>query len=189
VQDVLRTPGQPLDAATRAFMEPRLGRDLAAVRVHTDQRAANSARAVQARAYTVGQDIVFAENTFEPSTDAGRVLLAHELAHSVQQRHGGGAPPLDDRHSPHEESARGAARSIARGHAVQTVLPPSGIGLARSPDDERAKAVAEAEALIARMNKEEREEEEKNQAEETRRDETLGGRQKTLSLLSEDPKF
>jgi len=189
VQDALRTPGQPLDAATRAFMEPRLGHDLAAVRVHTDQRAADSARAVQAQAYTVGQDVVFADHKFERSTEAGRELLAHELAHSIQQRQGIGSPPVDDRRSPHEESARAAARSIAQGHAAHTVMPASGIGLARSPDDERAKAVAEAEALIARMNKEEREEEEKDQAEEARRQAKLPGRSTTLSLLSDDPRF
>src|SRR5689334_12553794 len=58
VHDVLRAPGQPLDTATRAFMEPRFGHDFSRVRVHTDSPAAESARAVEALAYTVGQDIV-----------------------------------------------------------------------------------------------------------------------------------
>src|ERR1041385_5790965 len=59
VHEVLRSPGQPLDASTRAFMEPRFGRDFGDVRVHTDGKAAESARAVNARAYTVGNNVVF----------------------------------------------------------------------------------------------------------------------------------
>lgn len=86
VYDVLRSPGQPLDASTRAFMEPRFRHDFSAVRVHTDALAAESARAVSARAYTVGSDIVFARDQHRPRTDSGKRLLAHELAHVVQQR-------------------------------------------------------------------------------------------------------
>ncbi|TVR78168.1 MAG: DUF4157 domain-containing protein [Rhodospirillales bacterium] len=85
VHDVLRAPGQPLDADTRAFFEPRFGHDFSRVRVHTDARAAGSARAVNARAYTVGSDIVFTQGAFAPGSRAGRQLLAHELAHVVQQ--------------------------------------------------------------------------------------------------------
>jgi Domain of unknown function (DUF4157) len=85
VHEVLRSPGQPLDPATRAFMEPRFGHDLSHVRVHTDSRAAQSAEAVAARAYTVGQNIVFAAGTYAPNTDTGRRLLAHELTHTFQQ--------------------------------------------------------------------------------------------------------
>ena len=84
VHDVLRWPGRPLDAATRASMEARFGHDFSRVRVHTDDRAAESARAVRALAYTVGQDIVFGRGQFAP-TPAGRRLLAHELAHTIQQ--------------------------------------------------------------------------------------------------------
>ncbi|HEX4611065.1 MAG TPA: DUF4157 domain-containing protein [Urbifossiella sp.] len=85
VQDVLNTPGQPLDATTRAFFEPRFGRDLSAVRVHADPEAADSAAAVRARAYTVGSHIAFAAGRFAPDTGAGRSLLAHELTHVLQQ--------------------------------------------------------------------------------------------------------
>jgi len=84
VDEVLRSPGQPLDAGTRAFMEPRFGHDFSRVRVHTDARAAESARAVNALAYTVGQDLVFGQNQFQPTTRSGRKLLAHELTHTVQ---------------------------------------------------------------------------------------------------------
>jgi hypothetical protein len=85
VHAVLRSPGRPLDAQTRAFMEPRFGYDFGRVRVHTDERAARSAEAVNARAYTVGADVVFAHQQFTPATAMGRRLLAHELAHVVQQ--------------------------------------------------------------------------------------------------------
>jgi hypothetical protein len=80
--------GQPLDLATRTFMEPRFGRSFSRVRIHTGERAAESAKAVNALAYTLGSDIVFARNQFAPQTRAGRELLAHELTHVVQQRRG-----------------------------------------------------------------------------------------------------
>jgi hypothetical protein len=86
VHEVLNSPGQPLDPATRALMEPRFGHDFSHVRVHTDARASESARAVNALAYTVGRDVVFAEGRYEPNAEQGRKLLAHELTHTIQQR-------------------------------------------------------------------------------------------------------
>jgi hypothetical protein len=85
VHEALRSPGQPLDVSTRAFMEPRFGHDFSGVRVHTDARAAESARAVDALAYTMGRDIVFGAGQYVPGASAGRRLMAHELAHVVQQ--------------------------------------------------------------------------------------------------------
>lgn len=82
---VLRSPSQPLDGAVRQEMEPRFGRDLSGVRVHTDERAAESARAVGAAAYTVGNDVVFGRGRYNPQSAAGRELIAHELTHVVQQ--------------------------------------------------------------------------------------------------------
>src|SRR5207245_8354207 len=79
VHDVLSSSGQPLDAGTRAFMEPRFGHDFSRVRVHTDARAAESARAVNALAYTVGRDVVFGSGQYEPGTSEGRRWMAHEL--------------------------------------------------------------------------------------------------------------
>jgi hypothetical protein len=92
VDEALRAPGQPLDQATRAFFEPRFRYDLSQVRVHTDEKAAASARAVGALAYTVGPHIAFAANRFAPSSDRGRHLIAHELAHVVQQSQGASVP-------------------------------------------------------------------------------------------------
>jgi hypothetical protein len=85
VYEALRSPGQPLDAETRAFFEPRFGHDFSGVRVHIDARAAESAQAVNARAYTMGQDIVFDKQEFAPEIAQGRQLIAHELTHVTQQ--------------------------------------------------------------------------------------------------------
>lgn len=85
VQSVLRTSGQPLDSATRAFMERRFGHDFGRVRIHADSQAAESARAVKSEAYTVGDDVVFGAGRYEPALPRGQQLLAHELTHVVQQ--------------------------------------------------------------------------------------------------------
>lgn len=85
VNQVLNSPGRALDAPTRSHMEPRFGRDFSGVRVHTDSRAAESARAVDAHAYTVGQHIVFDHGKYDSDSRGGQHLLAHELAHTVQQ--------------------------------------------------------------------------------------------------------
>ena len=85
VHEVLSSPGQPLDAATRTYFEPRFGHDFSHVRVHTGASAEQSARDVNAHAYTVGHDMVFDAGRFVPGTDAGRRLIAHELSHTIQQ--------------------------------------------------------------------------------------------------------
>jgi hypothetical protein len=85
VHDVLRAPGEPLDAPTLRFFEPRFGQDFSRVRVHADSKAAQSARAVHARAYTFRREITFAPGEYNPATSEGRELIAHELAHVVQQ--------------------------------------------------------------------------------------------------------
>jgi hypothetical protein len=88
VQAALRSPGRPLDSATRAYFEPRFGHDLSRVRVHADAPAGAAARGIGARAYTLGSDIAFAPGEFQPTTENGRTLIAHELAHVVQHDRG-----------------------------------------------------------------------------------------------------
>jgi hypothetical protein len=89
VKDVVGSGGgAPLDKDTRGFMESRLGADFSNVRVHTDATASESARSVQAYAYTVGTDVVFQSGKYEPESDSGKRMLAHELTHVVQQRSG-----------------------------------------------------------------------------------------------------
>jgi len=85
VDSVLRSPGRPLDRATRREMESRIGYDFSNVRLHTDSRAADSAKSLSAQAYTVGSNVVFAPGRFAPHATEGRRLLAHELTHVVQQ--------------------------------------------------------------------------------------------------------
>lgn len=123
VHDVLRGAGRPLDPAVRARMEPSFGHSFAHVRVHDDARAAESARAVDAHAYTVGDQIVFGAGRYAPETRHGAGLLAHELAHVVQQRGTAGAAPqrLAMDHGPADawegEAARAADR-VMEGRAV-----------------------------------------------------------------------
>jgi len=85
VHEVLRSSGQPLDAETRAFFEPRFRQDFSDIRVHNDAQAAESASAVNALAYTVGTHVVFNNAQYQPNSSNGRNLLAHELTHAIQQ--------------------------------------------------------------------------------------------------------
>ena len=84
VHEVLNSPGEELDDTTRAAMEDRFGYDFGSVRVHSDERAAQSADAVEAAAWTVGDDVAFARGLYSPGSSGGRELLAHELAHVVE---------------------------------------------------------------------------------------------------------
>jgi len=85
VHEVLNSSGQPLDTTSRRLMESRFGHDFSRVRIHDDVLAAESARSVNALAYTVGENIVFGEGHYDPQSPSGKRLLAHELAHVVQQ--------------------------------------------------------------------------------------------------------
>jgi hypothetical protein len=128
VHEVLRSPGVPLDPATRAFFELRFGQDFGRVRVHTDVQAAESARLVSAHAYTVGRNIVFAPGRFAPRTEHGRQLLAHELAHTIQQSAagppGGVANVVQRQDDPDVELPRPAGPQ-GPPQAVQQQLPPA----------------------------------------------------------------
>lgn len=107
--------GQPLAREQRAFFEPRFGADFGRVRVHVDGSADAAARAVGALAFTRGSDIVFRSNQYRPDVNAGRLLLAHELTHVVQQ---GAAPRLREGHesdgAPSVRSADLRAAPMAR---------------------------------------------------------------------------
>lgn len=85
IEQVLRSPGRPLDAGTRNFMEPRFGHDFSQVRVHNNAPAADSARALNASAYTVGNHVVFAKGLYDVDSTQSRKLMAHELTHVIQQ--------------------------------------------------------------------------------------------------------
>jgi Domain of unknown function (DUF4157) len=96
VHDVVSSGGRPLEPEVREDMEARMGHDFSDVRVHDDSAAAASAQAVSANAYTVGSNIVFQRDQYDPSSSAGKTTLAHELTHVVQQRSG----PVDGTSAP-----------------------------------------------------------------------------------------
>jgi hypothetical protein len=132
VYDALHSPSQALDVQTRALMEPHFRYDFSNVRVHTDAKAARSARAVDALAYTVGQDVVFGLGQYAPHTDNGQRLIAHELTHVIQQSQSVGLPhrtiEIDKSGSPEEVEA------TQNEHSIQQSTQAVGIMLQRHDD-------------------------------------------------------
>lgn len=142
VHEVLRSPSEPLDLATRVFMEPRFGHDFSRVRVHTDARAAKSAQAVNALAYTVGHDVVFGAGQYVPRSSIGQRLIAHELAHTVQQRSHTEQPiSISASGDSYEQEANHAAAAIIDYRQSSNDLSKAGIRLQRQ-DNERERGRA-----------------------------------------------
>jgi Domain of unknown function (DUF4157) len=134
VYDVLHSAGQPLGLSIRTLLEPSFGHDFSHVRIHTDRRAAESARDVNALAYTVGRDIVFNSGQFQPSTKQGKHLLAHELTHTIQQEQNGNRSlqhlqvgPKDD---PFERQAEAVSDSVVSG-SPSAPISSSGVVIQR----------------------------------------------------------
>jgi len=135
--------GSPLDSDTKGFMESRLGADFGDVRVHTDATASESARSVQAHAYTVGSDVVFQSGKYSPDSDSGKRMLAHELTHVVQQRSG----PVDGTpaaggikiSNPADRFEQAAETSADRVMSSNSIAPPAAgvaAGVQRQSDEE-----------------------------------------------------
>jgi hypothetical protein len=127
VQEVLGSPGERLADATRADMEKRFGQDFGDVRVHTQDRAAESAHAINARAYTVGRHVVFGAGEYAPATGRGRELLAHELVHVLQQGRTDRTPSaltVGPRNDPLEREATEVAGRLSQG-AGPAGAPPA----------------------------------------------------------------
>jgi hypothetical protein len=120
VPEIISSPGRPLDAATRTEMEARFGHDFGAVRIHADGPAAQSAARLGAHAYTVGEQIVVRD--YRPESWASRAILAHELAHTIQQR---GARPAAGEQAGLEEAANRAAVGAVLGG--RTSVQPAGV--------------------------------------------------------------
>lgn len=118
----LRGGGRPLSESSRAFFEPRFGVDFSAVRVHTDSHANHLARGISAKAFTAGKDVVFGPGQFASNTSGGKQLLAHELAHVVQQN--GGSTPLS--------SVKNFTNRIADSHIQRFPYETRGIPLSRT---------------------------------------------------------
>jgi hypothetical protein len=141
VRSVLSRSGEALEPAVAADMSSRLGADLSDVRIHRDAAASESARSVNAHAYTVGSDIVFQSGQYDPSSPSGQRTLAHELSHVVQQRAGavdgtevGGGLALSDPSDRFEREASSAADRLMAGDAPPPMSAP--VTAAREIDDE-----------------------------------------------------
>jgi hypothetical protein len=148
VDQVLRMSGAPLDADVLGFMQPRFGHDLSGVRIHTGALAERAAQTLEARAFTVGRDVVFGAGRYQPRIEHGQRLLAHELAHTVQQRGAAPQPRLatsrpGDRA---EREASSAARQVMAG-GLQTPLSPTAAMLQRAPGDEDTGGVGRSSGL------------------------------------------
>jgi hypothetical protein len=133
VHDVVSSGGRPLEPDVRADMETRLGADFGDVRVHDDSAAHRSAQSVNAHAYTVGSNIVFQRDKYDPGSDGGRTMLAHELTHVVQQRTGpvdgtpasGGIKVSDPSDRFEREAAANAERVMAPSAPAQPAPTPA----------------------------------------------------------------
>ncbi len=130
VDEVLSSSGQPLDRETRTLMESRFQHDFSQVRIHTNAKAAESVQAVNANAYTVKQDIAFDIGKYTPASRAGKRLLAHELAHVVQQSRGGSDVSGLASNPSLEQGADQAATALTQSQAPVTVAGSSAPGLA-----------------------------------------------------------
>jgi Domain of unknown function (DUF4157) len=124
--------GKPLDPADRSYFEPRFGLALDDVRVHADERAADSAAAIHASAYTLGRDLVFGEKRYRPGTTEGRRLIAHELAHVAQQRTA--SQPVIRRQPNPPEKAEPEPTPPARKEDDPVGIPDAGPPETKAPD-------------------------------------------------------
>ena len=137
VGEALRSPAEPLNASVRSYFEPRFAHNFGDVLVHTDARSAESARAVNAPAYTIGRHLVVAPEYYQVESPGGRALMAHELAHVAQQGHTAddalAEAPLDERNSPREHQAQtAAADALAGAHTAGRALQLSPARISRA---------------------------------------------------------
>jgi Domain of unknown function (DUF4157) len=175
VEQILRSPGMPLDRVTRSFFEPRFGQDFSDVRIHADTEAASSAHSINALAYAFGKHLVFGSGQFAPHSDRGRHLLAHELTHvawqkpGIELQHGAIKRKYDDPYTydPANESAWSylGTKDVSKGIwqkpflATLSAAPEAAMDTEKSlkmaeppaTDDDRDRVVAQIRQLI-RLN-------------------------------------
>jgi len=164
VHDVISSGGRPLEPAVREDMESRLGHDFGDVRVHDDGAAHTSATSVNAHAYTVGSNVVFQRDSYDPSSQEGRVMLAHELTHVVQQRSGpvdgtptgGGIRVSDPSDRFEREAAATAERAVAAPAPAAAPITSAPSAVQRTAQDD---AAVQREAVVQREEAPEEEEE------------------------------
>jgi hypothetical protein len=129
VHETVQSTGQRIDSAARLFLEPRLGQDFSQVRVHIDAKAADSALALNAMAYTVGQHVVFGKGHYAPGTRDGRQLLAHELTHVMQQSQDLGVSNV-------QSNLGGLMNQPGVASSTQALGVTSSVQMQRQPDQE-----------------------------------------------------
>lgn len=158
VNQVIQSPGEVLDEQSRRYFEPRFGHDFSRVRVHTDQRAGGSADRLQAEAYTAGSHVVFAPGRYAPQTERGRALLAHELAHVVQQpgvTEACGHMRLSRTDSPAERAADLGGHRVTAGLAAGEARTAEAGVIYRTIKDDLREAIAgwgtDEEAIYTRL--------------------------------------
>jgi hypothetical protein len=161
VHAVVNSGGAPLDAGVREDMESRFGQDFGDVRVHTDGAAHESAKSVNAQAYTVGSDIVFQSDKYDPASDSGKHVLAHELTHVVQQRNGpvdgtdaGDGVKLSDPSDRFEREASSTADRIMSS-PVPAVSATSAVQREEAPAEEEETAQTYVAPTVQREEAEE----------------------------------
>ena len=163
VHDVVSGGGRPLEPEVRGEMEGRLGHDFSDVRVHDDGAAHESAKAVNAHAYTVGSNVVFQRDKYDPGSDAGKVMLAHELTHVVQQRSGpvdgssvpGGIKVSDPSDRFEREAASTAERAMAAPAPAPLPMAGAAAPVQREVDEADAPPVQRDEAPAEEEKEEE----------------------------------
>jgi Domain of unknown function (DUF4157) len=168
VHDVIGSGGTPLPADLRADMEGRFGHDFGDVRIHNDGAAHESAKSVNAQAYTVGSNIVFQRDRYDPASDAGRHMIAHELTHVVQQRSGpvdgtdaGGGVKISDPGDRFERDAVANADRLMSAPAPATGvqrLPEGGASVQRQDAPAEEEEEATAQTFVQRQEEEAEEE-------------------------------
>ena len=143
VNEVLGSAGRPMEPSVRTEMESRFGFDFTKIRIHDDARAAQSADAVGALAYTSGEHVVFGNGRYAPRSSAGRYTLAHELAHTIQQRSWINRLPVTEiaNSEADEEEANAAADAVANGRSFE-VRASSASGIARQGNPAQVPACA-----------------------------------------------
>ncbi|MDX3485899.1 DUF4157 domain-containing protein [Streptomyces sp. ID05-18] len=150
VHDVVSSGGSPLDTDTRTDMESRMGADFSDVRVHHDSAAHESAKDVGAHAYTVGNNVVFQRDAYDPGSPQGRTTLAHELTHVIQQRNG----PVEGTEAPggirvSDPSDRFEREAVANADRVLSDPAPETAPAPAAPVSAPAPAPATASAASA----------------------------------------
>ncbi|ORA28188.1 DUF4157 domain-containing protein [Mycobacterium aquaticum] len=169
VHDVVSSSGTPLPADLRADMEGRFGHDFGDVRVHNDAAAHASAKSVNAQAYTVGSNIVFDSGRYDPGSDAGKHMIAHELTHVVQQRSGpvdgtdvGGGVKVSHPSDRFEREAVANAEHVMAGPAPAVAAPAGVQRVAEGSVAQRAEAPEEEETAQTFVQREEEQAEEES---------------------------